>query len=159
VGGRPLDPSDSLNALNQAILDQRTDDRFITAVLARLTVGDDGPVIRLSNGGHPHPLLARADGTVEETGPAGTLLGVFAEPNLVSHRLELGPGDALIMFTDGLKERRNPELEPTTRMVELLRTASSLPADEIAARLGGLAQSAGEEADDDVAILVLRRSA
>lgn len=155
---RPLGASESLMALNQAVLDQRQDSRFITAVLLRLTVGEGEPVMVLSNGGHPHPLLARVDGTVEEAGPGGTLLGVWEEPALHEQRLDLAPGEVLVMFTDGLKERRDPALEPTGRMLELLRTATSLPAGEIAVRLGGLAQSAGEEADDDVAILVLRRS-
>ena len=82
----------------------------MTAVLVQLDVaGPDHHGIALSNGGHPPPLLVRARGEVEEVlGEAGMLLGIYSDPELVDQRLELLPGDALVLYTDGLTERRDP---------------------------------------------------
>ena len=65
-------------------------------------------------GGHPPALLRRADGAVEELGTPGTLLGLVRDPELADRHSELRPGDALVLFTDGITEARAPErvLEP-----------------------------------------------
>jgi integral membrane sensor domain MASE1/anti-sigma regulatory factor (Ser/Thr protein kinase) len=158
VGRQSDGPSDALRALNEAILEQRSDQRFMTAVLVQLDVaGADGGV-SLSNGGHPPPLLVRAGGEVEEVvRGGGMLLGIYSDPELVDQRVELRPGDALVLFTDGLTERRDPEDDAPDRIRELLRASAGASASETATRLGQLAESDNGEADDDVAVVVLRR--
>ena len=158
VGRRATDPSDALRALNEAILEQRSDHRFMTAVLVQLDVVSPDPGVVLSNGGHPPPLLVRARGEVEEVGEGGTLLGIYADPELVDQSLELLPGDALVLFTDGLGERRDPHDDPARPMRELLQASAGASASETAARLGQLALSDGVKPDDDVAVVVLRRT-
>jgi integral membrane sensor domain MASE1/anti-sigma regulatory factor (Ser/Thr protein kinase) len=158
VGTHAPGPSDALRALNQAILEQRSDQRFMTAVLVQLDVGNPDQVMSLSNGGHPPPLLVRERGEVEEvTGNDGMLLGVYSDPDLVDQRLQLSPGDALVLFTDGLVERRNPREDPADRIRELLRATAGSSASETAEQLGRLALSDDVEPDDDVAVVVLRR--
>jgi integral membrane sensor domain MASE1 len=158
IGRQGTSPSDTLRALNEAILEQRSDQRFMTAVLVQLDVASPNYGVALSNGGHPPPLLVRARGGVEEVaGNGGMLLGIYADPGLVDQRLELLPGDALVLFTDGLVERRNPLDDPTGRIRELLRASAGASANETAARLGQLTLSDDVEADDDVAVVVLRR--
>ena len=66
VGRQATGPSDTLRALNEAILEQRSDRRFMTAVLVQLDVAGPHDGVALSNGGHPPPLLVRAGGDVEE---------------------------------------------------------------------------------------------
>ena len=159
VGRQATGPSDALRALNEAILEQRSDQRFMTAVLVQLDVaGPDHHGVALSNGGHPPPLLVRARGEVEEVlGEAGMLLGIYSDPELVDQRLELLPGDALVLFTDGLAERRDPHDDAAARIRELLRASAGASASETAGRLGQLALSDGGKPDDDVAVVVLRR--
>jgi integral membrane sensor domain MASE1/anti-sigma regulatory factor (Ser/Thr protein kinase) len=157
VGRQANRPSDALRALNEAILEQRSDQRFMTAVLVQLDVARPHNGVALSNGGHPPPLLVRARGEVEEVGEAGMLLGIYSDPELVDQPLELLPGDALVLFTDGLGERRDPHDDPTARISELLRAHAGASANETAARLGQLALSNGAKPDDDVAVVVLRR--
>ena len=112
----------------------------------------------LSNGGHPPPLLVRSQGEVEEViGDGGTLLGIYSDPALVDQRVELLPGDSLVLFTDGLAERRDPDDDAPGRIREVLRANASLGASETAARLGQLALADGGKPDDDVAVVVLRR--
>jgi integral membrane sensor domain MASE1/anti-sigma regulatory factor (Ser/Thr protein kinase) len=158
VGRQATGPSDALRALNEAILEQRSDHRFMTAVLVQLDVAGPAHRVALSNGGHPPPLLVRARGEVEEVvGEGGMLLGIYSDPGLVDQRLELLPGDALVLFTDGLAERRDPHDDAAGRIRELLRASAGASASETAARLGQLALSDGVEPDDDVAVVVLRR--
>jgi integral membrane sensor domain MASE1 len=157
VGRQADGPSDALRALNEAILEQRSDQRFITAVMVQLDVAGNGGGVALSNGGHPPPLLVRAGGEIEEVaGEGGMLLGIYPNPELVDQRVELHPGDTLVLFTDGLAERRDPDDDAPARIRELLRAGAGASASETADRLGRLAQKDGA-VNDDVAVVVLRR--
>jgi serine phosphatase RsbU (regulator of sigma subunit) len=129
VGREATGPSEALRSLNEAILEQRSDQRFMTAVLVQLDVESPGHGVALSNGGHPPPLLLRAKGDVEEvSGEGGMLLGIYPDPELVDQRLELQPGDALVLFTDGLAERRDPDDDAPDRIRELLRASAGASA-------------------------------
>ena len=103
---RELLPSRSLAVLNEALLRQRDDRRFCTVAYAYLEKLDDGARVGISTGGHPLPLLLRADGSVEPVGAPGTLLGVVPDPNLEDRAVTLAPGDALVFYTDGVIESR-----------------------------------------------------
>ena len=79
--------------------------RHCTVVFGVLTPDGDGWSVNLAGGGHPPPLLLRPDGTAayQET-IGGTLIGIIAEPRLVSRTLRLGPGDTLVLYSDGLTD-------------------------------------------------------
>jgi integral membrane sensor domain MASE1 len=159
AGGRhATTPSDALRSLNEAILEQRSDQRFMTAVVVQLDVASPDHGVALSNGGHPAPLLVRARGQVEEVETeGGMLLGIYPDPDLIDQRLELLPGDMLVLFTDGLIERRDPNDAPAGRMRAVLRASAGAGASETAARLAQFVMSEEGKPDDDVAVVVLRR--
>ena len=112
----------------------------------------------LSVGGHPLPLALRADGRVESLGKPGTLLGFVPNPELADYAAELAPGDALILYTDGLTDADAPgRILKRAELVAALQSCTGGGAEAIAsglqaAALGGRA----DEPRDDIALLVLR---
>jgi serine phosphatase RsbU (regulator of sigma subunit) len=151
-----------LTRLNEALL-RLGSERFLTAVYATLQPKVDGviPVV-LCSGGHPPGLVLRDDETVEVLdGPNGTLLGVFPSVELSDQQVELRPGDALVLVTDGVLEARDDdgnEFGPE-RLEALLATCAGRSAAGIARRIErSVLDHRGERADDDLAIVVLRAS-
>jgi serine phosphatase RsbU (regulator of sigma subunit) len=109
-------------------------------------------------GGHPPALLRRAGGVVEEIGPPGTLLGLVPDPQLEDERVELGPGDALVLYTDGITEARAPArvLEQEDLRAALSAVQPATP-QRIVEQLAALAVGKeGTPPRDDIAMLALR---
>ncbi|MCE7083061.1 SpoIIE family protein phosphatase [Streptomyces sp. ST2-7A] len=108
-------------------------DRFATCVYAEVdpTTG----WLRMVRAGHVQPLLRRADGTWRPLPVAGSLpLGLSTDLIRPEHpvtTLELGPGESLLMYTDGLVER--PGVDPEEGAEILLRAIGAPPRDEGAA--------------------------
>lgn len=153
-------PSGVLALLNEAILRERTDDRFCTVAYATLHADGDAARAVVACGGHPLPLVLRAGGAVETVGCPGTLLGVHREPDLSDRAVELGQGDALVLFTDGVADSpsRDGVLAPE-ELAEIVAGAAGLDAQAIADRIEGpLAAISERGTRDDAALLVLRRS-
>ncbi len=156
-GGGP--PSAVLRQLNDAILRQRSDGRFCTVALAHLTPSPDGARLELASGGHPLPLLVRREGSaVEPVGEPGTLLGIVHDPELHDVTVQLGDGDSLVLYTDGVTEAGAPEhmLGPG-ELAAILAGCESTDAGDLAECLERAAVDAGGgEPQDDIAIVVAR---
>jgi sigma-B regulation protein RsbU (phosphoserine phosphatase) len=60
--------------------------------------------VTVGAGGHPLPLVLRADGTVDVAGTPGTLVGCLAQANFTDRALVLREGDAMLFYTDGVTE-------------------------------------------------------
>ncbi|HSD49579.1 MAG TPA: PP2C family protein-serine/threonine phosphatase, partial [Actinomycetota bacterium] len=88
------------------------------------------------------------------------LLGVFEDPTLVDEAIDLGPGDALVLYTDGVTDERSGDEEfGEQRLVELLTTLAGRTAQEIAdAVLDEVVAFRSGQPRDDIALLVLRVS-
>jgi serine phosphatase RsbU (regulator of sigma subunit) len=144
-------PSAVLTGVNQAMLRSGVD-RFCTVVYATLEPTADGVVrVAVGRAGHPAPLVVRADGTVEPCAPRGTLLGVFEDVACEEVKLELRPGDSIVVFTDGLTERGQWDGDPR-ELESLLASATPRSAERIAALLESMI--APGAAVDDVAVVV-----
>jgi PAS domain S-box-containing protein len=154
------EPSTVLSALNEAMIRQLDDEQFCTVACARLKpVEGAGFELTVARGGHPVPLLLRADGSVEAIDPPGKGLGVFEDPELGDRTVHLGAGDAAVFYTDGVVEARGPDgsLFGEGRLLDLLRSCAGLEAPAIAERLRDVTLEYGEgNLSDDLAVLVLR---
>jgi GAF domain-containing protein len=130
------------------------DDQFVT--LAYLLVDLEQNELLVANAGHPAPILLRADSSVEHLpGADGGPLAI-GDGGRHRHRVRFDPGDTVLLFTDGLIERRTEDIDTgRERLSEALATLSDASLDR------GLRSTvtavADETHDDDVAALALRR--
>lgn len=150
-------PARALSVLNAALLGADTD-RFCTAAVLRLRRSDGQWHVWSCAAGHPLPLRVSPAGIVTPVGEAGSLIGVLEEVDLPESSTALAPGDALVVYTDGVSEGRSPagEFFGDARLFGHLADTSG-SADDIAASL--LADVLGFQhgnARDDIAIVALR---
>jgi phosphoserine phosphatase RsbU/P len=150
-------PSQILGLLNEALLRQRTDRRFCTVLYGRLEANGAGHRFEFASGGHPLPLVLRADAG-GEVGSPGTLLGIVPDPDLADSRVVIAPGEALVLYTDGVTDSAAPErIWTSEELVEAVGSPAGLDADTIAERVMQASLSGAHgEPRDDIAILVLK---
>jgi len=145
-------PSAILEVLNEALLRDRTD-LFCTACDIRVRPLASTARMTVSLAGHPRPFLVRADGRVERTGIPGSLVGVLADPKLADATDELGVGDSIVLFTDGLVEGRRENLQPA--LADLLSAHAGEPAaDVVAAVAAWHEERPASDKTDDAVVLV-----
>lgn len=110
------------------------------------------------NAGHDPPYVLRKDGALEQIPPTGPAVGML---ELVSFRIEtltLEPGDALVLYSDGVPDANNAsdEMFGAERMRSILQASSGLGV--CAALLGALQGHLGDAAQyDDITLLVINR--
>ena len=127
----------------------------VAAATVRRDARTGRAVFRWSNAGHPAPVLLCADGSVQVLQrPVDRLLGVGEDVPRRDHELPLGPGDTVVLYTDGLVERRRVPLdEGTGWLVRELRGLAGMPLEHLCDRV--VADMSGR-LDDDVAVLAVR---
>ena len=111
-------------------------------------------VLRWSNAGHPPPLLLHPDGRTEllRTEP-DLLLGLDAHSRRADHRTVLTPGATVLLYTDGLVERRGASLDDGLQWLEqACGELAGLPLEEFCDQL----LTAVGDVEDDVALLAVR---
>jgi serine phosphatase RsbU (regulator of sigma subunit) len=136
----------------------RAEQPFCTIAYARFQAAGNGARLTIACGGHPLLFLVKADGTVTTFGQPGTLLGAFAEPKLLEESIDLHPGDAVVLYTDGVTEARNGTgvLGESGLRAALVRSAAGT-ADEIADAIQEAALDFQHgDARDDIAIVVVK---
>jgi GAF domain-containing protein len=154
-------PAEVLSGLDQAArgLDL---DTMATALVARLEQDDPELLagetrVRWSTAGHPPPLLLAADGaaTLLDGDPPDLLLGVDAGAPRTDRVATVEAGGTLLLYTDGLVERRDRDLDAgMEELREVLEELSSLPLQELCDRL--LERMFLPDTEDDVALLAVR---
>ena len=79
---------------------------YVTRMLAiaDLTAGEAA----VAQAGHPHPALLRSDGMLEQAGAGGFPVGLLAGVRFEQYKLQLAPGDRLLILSDGVTECPDP---------------------------------------------------
>ncbi len=109
--------------------------------------------VRMASAGHLPPLL-HVDGKVDFIEHHGPLLGIGA-PRPSDHEFVLPPGGTLVLYTDGLIERRDADIDEGLRALAACAAEIEPDLDDFCRRL--LVQLAAAEIQDDIAVVALRR--
>lgn len=130
-----------------------------TLVLGRIERGgesEDAYTFRWTNAGHPPPLLVAADGHTRYLAPARHGIPVGIDPSVprFGHAHPLTPGTALLLFTDGLVERRDQDMDDALRAP--VDHASRLARAPLDAFCDEVLSEGGKKFADDVALLAVR---
>jgi serine phosphatase RsbU (regulator of sigma subunit) len=155
------DPEDVLAAASEVLLSGDYGERFVTAMLAFPKATDGGCRVRLGNAGHPGPAVLRTDGRVEILSGEALPLGLL--PDTPDTRpgeadLELGSGDLLFFYTDGVTQASSEDEEYfDDRLADALAAAAGRSAAEtVRAVTEELTDFSHGEFRDDVTMLAMR---
>lgn len=150
------EPGAFLAAVNEVVLEEVELGKFVTMVY--LKVDPARTELACACAGHPRPRMLRADGSVESLPVGGLALGIVGNQTYQEVRIPYAPGDAVVLYTDGVIEaRRERELYGTPRLDDFLRRHSQLGARELAdAVLADCREFAGGLLLDDCAVVVVR---
>jgi sigma-B regulation protein RsbU (phosphoserine phosphatase) len=137
----------------------------LTMSLASLFLARLDPVsgiLEYCSAGHPPALLLRANGDLESLSEGGLLLGVASNATYCSAKVQLGPDDVLLVYSDGIIESLNQKGDEFgyARLREQLRLAQTQSADAILfSVLGAVQDFAGTRPlMDDMTLAVIRRT-
>ncbi len=161
--GRPI--CEMMDRLNRLVFDATPEDRFATCFLARVSAsgasGAEGASLSFSNAGHNYPILLSAGGGSRVLDFGGIPLGIHSECAYDETTTPLLPGDALILYTDGITDARNRTMEDYGEE-RLFQFAGELPRtltarellDAISQDLSRFTQ--GAEQADDITLVALK---
>ncbi|WP_338674777.1 PP2C family protein-serine/threonine phosphatase [Streptomyces sp. SCSIO 30461] len=143
------DLAEQARQTHQAVLDHGRG-ALATGQLLRIPL--DGAGARLVNAGHPWPLRLR-DGEVQRVRLDAHLpFGVPSSAPYQVQRLDLRPGDRLVLYTDGMQERR----AETVDLSEIIReTATKHPREVVRALTSAVTEVCHGHLEDDAAALCL----
>ena len=153
-------PAAVLSRVDRALVGLQVD-TLATVVLARIEQSDDDRRqglrrLRWSNAGHLPPALLHPDGTVELLDrPNDLLLGLDPLSPRTDHEVVLHPDDTVLLYTDGLVERRDSPLDHgLARLRQALSALAPLPLDRLCDEL--VTRIVPADADDDIALVAVR---
>lgn len=150
-------PSEIARAFNRLMLEDIQVEQYFTMAYAELDL-PTGRVV-LVQAGHPHPMVLRAGGRVEQVGAGGLPVGLIPDARYKDSRLTLAPGDRLLLMSDGLTECPGPDGVELgeKRLARMLQRLAGLESPElIEALVWDLANFAGADhfADDVSGVLL-----
>ena len=156
------DPGAVITVVNDQLQDGNEANMFVTLFYA--VYDPQTGLVRFANGGHNPPLIVHRDGSstiLPLTG--GVALGVAPEFEFGTDEARLEPGEALVMYTDGVSEAENLESEEfgMDRLQEVFAGAALENArDANDAVFAAVREFAGDRSQsDDITCLILLRSA
>lgn len=153
-----------LDELNRVLAQDNPQSLFVTLFVALMDPRTGR--VHYANGGHPRPVVRAAGGACRAFGQVtGTIVGVLEDQEWAEAQEQLGRGDTLVMFTDGVPDARRPgapasEVFGDARLMEFLSgLPEGLSARQITEQLiARLHEHATRDWPDDVTVMVVKRA-
>jgi len=147
-------PSATMQRLHTFLRPLVPRNRFATAVIGHLRY--DG-TLEIANAGHCPPLIVRA-GRIERVGSTGPILGAFPEAQWKTYETRLAPGDALVLYSDGVLEAQSPDGDDfgIGRIEEALHGAPASAGQIADGILSAVNLHSGNVRQDDLTLVVVR---
>ena len=160
TGIKGVNPSECITYCNRLLAEESVNSMFVTIFygIYDLTTGE----VSYINAGHNPPFVVLAKGNVEQLPYSkNIILGFTADYQFVEEHFQLGHGDTLLLYTDGVTEATNVRKEEfgDQRLKELLKSTSKVGCQEMIDKVkAGVKTFVGEaEQSDDITLLALRR--
>jgi phosphoserine phosphatase RsbU/P len=124
-----------MRKVNNLICESVEKGNFVTAVYGVLDTRNR--IFTFSNAGHNPPFILRKTGEVETLSDGGLILGIVPERQYLERPVQIGPGDIMVMYTDGITDTENEQGDQfdVERLVELVRANRRLSARELRTRI------------------------
>lgn len=103
---RPKAPAEVIAHLNSLVLNEMDTEHYFTLLLSVVDL-ETGQTV-MAQAGHPHPLVQRANGSIEKMGQGGFPVGLVPEISYTQFETTLEPGDRLLVLSDGVVECPGP---------------------------------------------------
>jgi serine phosphatase RsbU (regulator of sigma subunit) len=143
-------PERFLQSVNQLLYENTHEGDYASLFFAEYD--DATRTLRYSNCGHPPALLLRGGDGLERLGATSTVVGLFERWDCAMEEREMAPGDAILLYTDGVTEALNGEGEEfgEERLLEATRQHRELSLTELLAAVADQARrfNSHEQADD-----------
>ena len=152
-----IHPHESMARLNADICSQELPScQFCTGVYCVLNTAD--LTLSYTRAGHPEPVLLRADGSVSVLNQPGGLLGIIPDELYATSRVQLAPGDRLVLYSDGASDALRCDGEANGEslrrvLTELAHQNREQMLQELMARIGQHQLARAEK--DEITVIVL----
>jgi sigma-B regulation protein RsbU (phosphoserine phosphatase) len=155
--GVDVSPAALLSLLNHQLYESTPPEKYATLFLGIY----DGAKRKLtySNGGHLPPIIMSEDGSIRRLECGGTVVGLFDHRSYEEGSVELGRGELLLAYTDGVTEPENDFGEfGEQRLIDLLRENRELPLPRISEIVTAAVDDwiGANEQPDDVTLVLAR---
>lgn len=154
-----IPPCESMRRANELLVECTPPHKFVTFFTTVLTA--ESGRLDFCNAGHNPPFVVTASGECRPLATKGAVLGILREFAYKGGTVDLEPGDALVVYSDGETEAFDEYEEEfgEARLVELLRECRKGSASQIQeAIIAAVRAHAGKHPQsDDVTLVVLKR--
>jgi serine phosphatase RsbU (regulator of sigma subunit) len=153
-------PAGLISRLNQWLCRNVPVTKFISLFCLNVNTGVDGE-FTFVNAGHCPPIMFRSNGDVERFMPTGAVLGITEDFEYTEGSSKFGPGDLLLLYTDGVTDAENHrgEMFEELRLLDYVsQNLDKSPADIVLGLLSEIRAFSGKsDFDDDLTVVALRR--